>query len=123
SQRRGNRERDGLRALATLGGEAPMTDPDGNDPFVRRLRALDACAVSDALDRLGLEGVSTHLPQRSGEGRIAGRVVTLKLGLGDPPPGPPRHLGTTAIEAASPDDVIVIEQRTGVEAGCWGGLL
>jgi regulator of RNase E activity RraA len=100
-----------------------MTDPDNNDAFVPRLRAIDACAVSDALDRLELEGVATHMPQRSGEGRIAGRVVTLKLGLGDPPPGPPRHLGTTAIEAAGSNDVIVIEQRTGVEAGCWGGLL
>lgn len=91
--------------------------------FVARLRRLDSCAVSDALDRLGLKGVVTHLAQCSGEGRIAGRAVTVKLGLGDPPPGPPRHLGTAAIEAAGPENVIVIEQRTGVEAGCWGGLL
>jgi 4-hydroxy-4-methyl-2-oxoglutarate aldolase len=79
--------------------------------------------VSDALDRLGLSGVVTGLTQQSGDGRIAGRAVTVKLGLGAPPPGPPRHLGTTAIEAAGPDDIIVVEQRTGVEAGSWGGLL
>jgi 4-hydroxy-4-methyl-2-oxoglutarate aldolase len=90
---------------------------------VKRLRRLDACAVSDALDRLGLSGVVTGLTQQSGDGRIAGRAVTVKLGLGAPPPGPPRHLGTTAIEAAGPDDIIVVEQRTGVEAGSWGGLL
>jgi regulator of RNase E activity RraA len=100
-----------------------MTNTDENAALVRRLRALDACAVSDALDRLALRGVVTHLPLRSGPGRIAGRAVTLKVGLGERPPGPPRHLGTTAIEAAGPDDVIVIEQRTGAEAGCWGGLL
>jgi 4-hydroxy-4-methyl-2-oxoglutarate aldolase len=47
----------------------------------------------------------------------------MRLGLGSPPPGPPRHLGTTAIEASGPDHVIVIEQRTGREAGSWGGLL
>jgi regulator of RNase E activity RraA len=37
--------------------------------------------------------------------------------------GAPRHLGTTAIEAAQPGDVIVIEQRTGLDAGSWGGIL
>ena len=94
-----------------------------SDPEVGRLRLLDACAVSDALDRLKLTGVVTSLPQRSGGGRIAGRAVTVKLGTGDPPPGPPRHLCTTAIEASNEDTVIVVEQRSGVEAGCWGGLL
>jgi regulator of RNase E activity RraA len=93
------------------------------DPNVHRLRRLDACAVSDALDKLKLAGVVTGLPQRSGAGRIAGRAVTVKLGTGDPPAGPPKHLGCTAIEAAGPDHVIVVEQRSGLEAGCWGGLL
>ena len=37
--------------------------------------------------------------------------------------GPPRHLGTSAIELAQPGDVIVVEQRTGRDAGCWGGIL
>jgi len=91
--------------------------------YVRRLRRLDACAVSDALDKLGLRGTATGLPQRSGKGRIAGQVITVKLGTGEPPPGPPKHLGCTAIEMAGPDHVIVVEQRTGIEAGCWGGLL
>ena len=94
-----------------------------SDPHVKRLRRLDACAVSDALDKLGLPGAITGLPQRSGEGRVAGRAVTMKVGPGQPPPGPPKHLGCTAIEQAGADDVIVVEQRSGVEAGCWGGLL
>lgn len=93
------------------------------DPNVQRLRRLDACAVSDALDKLGLKGAVTGLPQRSGEGRIAGIAVTMKVGPGQPPPGPPVHLGCTAIALAGPDHVIVVEQRSGVEAGCWGGLL
>lgn len=90
---------------------------------VIRLRRLDVCAVSDALDRLTLGSVVTGVPQRAGAGRLAGRAVTMKVGVGDPPAGPPRHLGTTAIEAAGPGDVIVVEQRSGLEAGCWGGLL
>ncbi|PQA87631.1 RraA family protein [Hyphococcus luteus] len=91
--------------------------------LLSRLRALDCCALSDALDKLGLKGAVTHLPQQSGAGRIAGRAVTFKVAPGEPPPGPVRHLGTQAIEAAGPDNVIVVEQRSGVEAGCWGGLL
>lgn len=93
------------------------------DLLLQRLRRLDVCAVSDALDRLGLPGAVTGIPQRSGDGRIAGWAVTMKVGPGHPPPGPARHLGCAAIELAGPDEVIVIEQRSGVEAGCWGGLL
>jgi regulator of RNase E activity RraA len=90
---------------------------------VARLARLDCCAVSDALDKLKLPGVVTGLVQLAAARRIAGRVVTVKLGIGAPPPGPVRHLGTTAIEACRPGDVIVVEQRTGVEAGSWGGIL
>lgn len=90
---------------------------------VHRLRRLDCCAVSDTLDKLGLPGVISGVRQEAGEGRIAGRVITVKLGTGAPPPGELRHLGTTAIETGGPDDVIVVEQRTGMEAGSWGGLL
>jgi regulator of RNase E activity RraA len=93
------------------------------DQVVARLRALDVCAVSDALDRLGLGTVVTGVPQASGGSRVAGRAVTMRLGTGAPPPGPPRHLGTTAIEAGDADSVIVVEQRTGIDAGSWGGLL
>lgn len=98
---------------------ATLADRDA----VQRLRRLDCCAVSDALDKLALPGVVTGIAQLSGAGRIAGRAVTVKLGVGSPPPGPKRHLGTTAIELASPGDVIVTEQRSGVEAGSWGGIL
>lgn len=88
-----------------------------------RLSAIDTCALSDALDRLGLQGQITGLRRESGEGRVAGVAVTVKLGTGDPPPGPPKHLGTTAIEASDEHSIIVVEQRTGENAGCWGGLL
>jgi 4-hydroxy-4-methyl-2-oxoglutarate aldolase len=91
--------------------------------FVSRLRRFDTCTISDAMDRLGLAGVASGLARASGGGRIAGRVVTLKVGVGVPAAGAPRHLGTAAIESAGADDVIVVEQHSGIEAGCWGGLL
>ncbi len=93
---------------------------------VSRLRKLDACAVSDALDKLGLPSTVCHLPHRSGARRIAGRAVTVKLvAVADAPPttGAPRHLGTTAVMQAGTDDIIVVEQRTGLDAGSWGGIL
>lgn len=117
---------DGSQASSHL--SPPGAGTPASDPLLQRLRRLDACAVSDALDKLGLPGVVTGLTQRSGPdehggGRIAGRAVTMKVGPGAPPPGPPVHLGCTAIGLAGPDHVIVVEQRSGVEAGCWGGLL
>lgn len=90
---------------------------------LQRLSRLDCCVLSDALDKLNLRGVVSGLPQLSGSGRIAGRTVTMKLGVGTPPQGAVRHLGTAAIEAAQAGDVIVVEQKSGVEAGSWGGIL
>jgi regulator of RNase E activity RraA len=94
-----------------------------NGTLTERLSRLDCCAISDALDKLKIGGVVSGLPQFSGSGRIAGRAITMKLGTGAPPAGQVKHLGTTAIEAAKPGDVIVVEQKSGVEAGCWGGIL
>jgi 4-hydroxy-4-methyl-2-oxoglutarate aldolase len=96
------------------------TEIDPKDA-VRRLRRVDCCAVSDALDRLEHGSVVSGLPQQSGDTRIVGRAITPKLGIGASPTGPPRHLGTAAIEAAGSDDVI--ERRSGIEARSRGGLL
>jgi 4-hydroxy-4-methyl-2-oxoglutarate aldolase len=96
------------------------------DPYIQRLARLDCCAVSDALDKLSLTGAVTVLPQRSSTRRIAGRAITVKLVAKDKAPaavGPPRHLGTTAIESGGPGNIIVVEQRSGIEAGSWGGIL
>jgi 4-hydroxy-4-methyl-2-oxoglutarate aldolase len=98
---------------------------DTND-LVARLERLDSCAVSDALDKLGLSGCVTGLAPLTSARRIAGRVRTVKLVARDAAPpatSAPRHLGTTAIEAAEPGEIIVLEQRTGIDAGAWGGIL
>jgi regulator of RNase E activity RraA len=94
-----------------------------SEEYLKRLGAIDCCALSDALDRLGLTGQVTGLPQMSGTCRIVGRAITVRLGAGEPGDGRPRHLCTTAIEAGGQENIIVVEQRTGIEAGCWGGLL
>jgi regulator of RNase E activity RraA len=89
---------------------------------VSRLSRMDSCAVSDALDKLGLKGTVTGIHRFSTERRIAGRVLTVKLDRAEGRSNT-RHLCTAAIEAASPGDVIVVEQRTGLDAASWGGNL
>jgi 4-hydroxy-4-methyl-2-oxoglutarate aldolase len=96
------------------------------DQIAARLTRLDSCAVSDAFDKLGLPGCVTGLPPLSAMRKIAGRVHTVRLVAKDkvpPAPGPPRHLGTMAIEACRPGEIIVVEQKSGIDAGSWGGIL
>ncbi len=92
------------------------------DDLIARLNRLDSCAVSDALDSLGLNGAVTGIQRLSSDRRIAGRVRTVKLDRADGRSST-RHLCTAAIEAASPGDIIVVEQRTGIDAASWGGNL
>jgi regulator of RNase E activity RraA len=93
------------------------------DELVSRLSRLDSCAVSDALDKLKLHGSVSGIQRLSTERRIAGRVLTVTLALAGGRPGVSRHLCTAAIEAATAGDIIVVEQRTGVDAASWGGNL
>jgi 4-hydroxy-4-methyl-2-oxoglutarate aldolase len=93
------------------------------DDLTTRLSRLDSCAVSDALDKLGLKGVAAGIQRVATDRRISGRIVTVKLEADDGRAVASRHLGTTAIEASQPGDVIVIEQRTGIDAASWGGNL
>ena len=91
-----------------------------------RLLRLDACAVSDSLDKLGITGTVTGLMPLTVTGKIAGRVITVKLvavNRADESSRSTTHLGAKAVEAARKGDIIVVEQRTGVVAGSWGGIL
>jgi len=92
------------------------------EPIIERLAKLDTCAVSDALDSLGLKGATWGVGPLWPCPRIAGRAVTMKI----KPAGleqPKQHLGTAPIEAAQAGDVIVIDNGGKLEFSCWGGLL
>jgi regulator of RNase E activity RraA len=94
------------------------------DPYIDRLRALDICDLSDALDALGMAPAVTGLVATSVARSIAGRAVTVQLGAGSASSSAERkHLCTAAVEQAGLDDVIVVEQRTGIDAAGWGGIL
>ncbi|MDT7707798.1 MAG: hypothetical protein QOG20_3405 [Pseudonocardiales bacterium] len=96
-----------------------MTPPSD---AVSRLRALDTCAVSDALDSLGLPGAALGIHSVTGRHHLAGRAVTIDLveaGTVDSP----RHLGTEAIDASGPGDVIVVAHHGRPNVSGWGGVL
>jgi len=93
-----------------------------NGDLLERLKRLDTCAVSDAMDALQLRGTVTRLSAMWDCGKIAGRAMTVLLG---PHTGKPsvRHLGSAAIEAAGPEHVIVIQHNGRADVAGWGGLL
>jgi len=105
-------------------GESP-TAPVAEDraALVVRLGALDTCAVSDALDRLGLAGAITGIgPLVAIDRPLVGPVVTVKVGPRRDAL-PRAHLGASAILAARPGDVIVVDHRGRLDCSAWGGIL
>ncbi len=78
--------------------------------------------MSDALDKLALPGAVIGLGSVTLPKRVAGPVITVKLGA--PIEGlPKRHLGAGAIMAAQPGDIVVVEHRGRLDVSGWGGLL
>jgi 4-hydroxy-4-methyl-2-oxoglutarate aldolase len=99
-----------------------VTAGNQRDAIARRLAQLDACAVCDALDSLSLAGAALGLHSLSVPGRIAGRVITVDLTEAGGS-APRRHLGTAAIDAATPGDVIVVAHHGRTDVSGWGGVL
>lgn len=91
------------------------------DP-VARLKGLDACALSDALDSLGLKGATLGLRSLWACPMICGRAITVQIG---PKQGaqPTVHLNTTAIEQGGAGDVIVVANGGREDVSCWGDIL
>lgn len=98
-----------------------MTAP-AVDEQARTAAALGTCALSDALDALGIPGVLPGVHALSGVATVAGRAVTVTLGAAGAEPGAGRHLCTAAVDAAGPGDVLVVAHPGGDAAG-WGGIL
>lgn len=99
-----------------------MAEDQASGPrLLERLRGLDSCVVSDALDRVDMPGAVVGIVALSAARRIVGRAVTVKLGVADGSVAR-RHLSTAAVEAGGPGTVIVVEHPGGAAAG-WGGLL
>jgi 4-hydroxy-4-methyl-2-oxoglutarate aldolase len=103
------------------------TNPAYSGSLVSRLAALDTCACSDAMDKLGLSGVASGLHPVTVPRRVAGRVLTVQFGpvaaAAAAGSGQVRHAATAAIDAARPGDVIVVSADGRLDAAAWGGIL
>jgi 4-hydroxy-4-methyl-2-oxoglutarate aldolase len=92
------------------------------EAIIDRLAKLDTCSVSDGLDILKLTGATWGVRPQWQCPPIVGRAVTVKIkpvGLQQPT----QHLGTPAIDAAQPGDIIVIDNGGQRQFSTWGGLL
>ncbi len=90
--------------------------------LLERLRVLDACAVSDALERQGLPPAVVGLVQVGAPKTIAGRCTTVLLGA-SPGERSARHLCTAAVDASGAGEVIVVANSGRTDCAGWGGLL
>lgn len=100
-----------------------MTATEHQLSLATRLARLDTCGVSDALDRLGIHGAVLGLQPMWPCPRVAGTVITVRLRHAQSGEHSPRHLGTAAIEAGGPGQVIVIQHHDREDAAGWGGIL
>jgi regulator of RNase E activity RraA len=100
-----------------------MTSTEAPPGALQRLRQLDTCAVSDALDTLGLPGATVGLrPLWAVPAPVAGHARTVLAGPRQDG-RPAQHIAAAAIEAAGDDDVLVIANQGRVDVSSWGGIL
>src|SRR2546426_6659828 len=96
----------------------PVASPD---PTVQAYLRLSTCNISDALDRLDLQGAPAGiLPLWPGCRKIAGRAMTMRL----VPQGPVSAVHGTlrAITEARPGDIMVIDHEGRMDVNSWGGI-
>lgn len=93
-----------------------------SDEALQRLARTDTCAVSDALDALGITGAALGLHSVTTSEPFVGRAVTVEL-TDDISRPSSRHLGTDAIDASGPGNVIVVAHDGSLTVSGWGGVL
>lgn len=93
--------------------------------LVAQLRTYDTSTISDACERSGNECyVIAGIAALTTTVSIAGAAITVQLGPAHEVAGrSARHLGTTAVEAATSDHVIVIDHQGRDDCAGWGGNL
>ncbi len=86
---------------------------------VKRLAALDTPALSDALDRLGIEGAVVGLLPLSHQFTLVGQAYTVRM--------LPRGLSGKSvgdyIDEVAPGQVVVIDNGGRLDATVWGDIL
>jgi regulator of RNase E activity RraA len=93
--------------------------------LVSRLRQFDTPTISDACEAAGQEcRIVTGLAPLTTSGGIAGAVITVQLApIGESQGPSAQHLGTSAVQSATSDHVIVIDHQGRNDCAGWGGNL
>ena len=90
-----------------------------NDTNAARAAALDTATLSDALDRLGVNGQCHGIKPRAPAFRMAGRAFTVQYG---PAASPPGTVGDY-IDEVEPGSIIVLDNAGREDATVWGDIL
>ncbi len=99
-----NEQRIGFRVVEDI----PRPDPK----IIERLREYSTCELCDGM--ILYNAMDYHIKPMTGNKKICGPAVTLKLPLGD------SLLVTKAISVAKPGDVLVIDGRGSGNNALWG---
>jgi regulator of RNase E activity RraA len=89
------------------------------DDLVQRLARLDTCAVSDALDRLGLPGSAVGLPPLGAGQRMAGPAFTVRY----VPVGAEHGTVGDYLDECVAGQVVVLDNRGRTDCTVWGEIL
>ncbi|MEM5294385.1 MULTISPECIES: RraA family protein [Paraburkholderia] len=89
------------------------------DKNVARAAKLETATLSDALDRLGLNGQCSRIKPRDPSFRMAGRAFTILYG----PAASPAGTVGDFIDDVPPGSVIVLDNGGRTDATVWGDIL
>lgn len=99
-----------------------MQAKEFDDKYRKRLGEMATTNLSDALDKVGIRGAVIGIKPMYHCPKILGRAVTIKVTAAGMLPAK-YHMGVQAIDAASPGDVIIIDNRGDLNNNCWGEIL
>jgi regulator of RNase E activity RraA len=89
------------------------------DPSVARAARLDTAALSDALDRLGINGQCHRILPLDPKFRLCGRASTLRYG----PAGSPAGTVGDYIDDVPLGNIVVLDNAGRDDATVWGDIL
>ncbi|MER7797188.1 RraA family protein [Microbacterium sp. NPDC096154] len=88
-----------------------------------RIAALDSCALSDALDTLGMPGATLGVrPLWDVRRPVVGRARTIQAGPRRAD-APAAHIAAASVDDAGSGEVLVIANDGRLDVSCWGGIL
>ncbi|MDI7260378.1 MAG: RraA family protein [Thermodesulfobacteriota bacterium] len=99
-----------------------MESKEFDGRYRKRFEKMATTNIADALDKVGVRGAVIGIKPMYDCPKIVGRAVTIKITAAGMAKSK-YHLGVRAIDAASPGDIIIIDNRGDLNNNCWGEIL